>query len=183
MKIPILDVFILSLLDRGAESAYDFLRDAGISLGASTPALLRLTKGKLVVRKKSPSSGRRTRYAIELTPAGVKAARTAWKESLSEKSRIFDLDSTLRVVDMAIHYRASRQAIRTFLRHAGGERLRLSDETAMKLQNAGSNTKLFSTLKARCEADRLRSEADILIRASDSFKQVREPVEGQRALL
>ncbi len=183
MKIPILDVFILSLLDRGAESAYDFLRDAGISLGASTPALLRLTKGRLVVRKKSPSSGKRTRYKLQLTPAGAKAARTAWKEWLSEKSRMFDLDSTLRVVDLAIHYGAPRQMIRTFLRYAGTERLRQSDETALKLRGAVLNTKLFSSLKARCEADRLRSEAEILLRASDSFKQGREPVEGQRALL
>ena len=184
MKIPVLDAFILSLLDRGAESSYDLHRKAGISLGASTPSLLRLAKQKLVVRKKSPLSGKRTRYAIRITAAGAKAARTAWKEQLSEERRTFDIDSTLRIADMAYHYGAPSQVLMSFLRLAGTERLKMADEAATAVQNKGKDSKFsYPALKARCDASRLRAEAEVLLMASDSFKRGRNPIDGQQPLL
>jgi DNA-binding PadR family transcriptional regulator len=184
LTIPVLDAFILSLLDRGAESSYDLHRLAGVSLGASTPSLLRLAKQKLVVREKSPSSGKRTRYAFRLTAAGAKTARTAWKEQLCNDRRTFDIDSTLRIADMAFHYGAPRKALMSFLRLAGTERLKLAEDAATAAKNKCKSTKFsYPALRARCEAQRLRAEAEVLLMASDSFKRGSDPVEGQRSLL
>ena len=37
MRLPVLDLYVLSLLERGLETAYSFQREVGLSLGASTP--------------------------------------------------------------------------------------------------------------------------------------------------
>jgi hypothetical protein len=42
MKLSVLDLFALSMLQRGLTTPYDLLRDAGLSQSASLPALSRL---------------------------------------------------------------------------------------------------------------------------------------------
>jgi DNA-binding PadR family transcriptional regulator len=183
-QIPVLDAFVLSLLDRGAQSAYDLHRRAGISLGASTPALARLAKQKFVVREKSTSAGKRIRYEFRLTAIGLKIARRAWSELLGNENRAFDLDSTLRIVDMAAHYGARRDALHRFLRRAGSERLKLANQATSQSREVTAKLALsYLALKARCDADRLRSEAEVLLAAAESFKRRRDPIEGQRPLL
>lgn len=51
MIVSVLDIFLLSMLDRGAQSPYELQRMAGVSLGASVPSLRRLTASKLVTRE------------------------------------------------------------------------------------------------------------------------------------
>jgi DNA-binding PadR family transcriptional regulator len=180
-QIPVLDVFILSLLDRGAESAYDLHRQSGISLGASTPSLVRLTRQKLVVRRRSPLAGKRIRYAFRLTTAGVRTARAAWSEMLGDESRVYDLDSTLRIVDMAAHYGSPKEVLRSFLERAATERFRLVDEAST--QDLITKTEIsYTTLKTRCDAIRLRSEAEFLLRTGDALKRRKDPVDRQRRL-
>src|ERR1700733_14201594 len=47
----VLDLFILSLLDRGLETPYDLNRQGGLSLGSTVPALRRLESAGPIKRK------------------------------------------------------------------------------------------------------------------------------------
>ena len=48
MSLSVLDLFVLSLFDRGLETPYDLQRQAGVSLGSSVPALRRLEAAGLI---------------------------------------------------------------------------------------------------------------------------------------
>ena len=74
METPILDVFIISLLERGIETPYDLNRQGGISLGASTPALKRLIDNKLIRRITEPAATKRRTHRYTLTEAGRELA-------------------------------------------------------------------------------------------------------------
>ena len=84
MNLSVLDAFILSLLDRGLETPYDLQRQGGLSLGASTPELLRLVKAELVKRAEGASSTNRPRHQYQLTTTGKREARAAWKPFLND---------------------------------------------------------------------------------------------------
>jgi DNA-binding PadR family transcriptional regulator len=171
MNLPIIDVFILSMLDRGAQSAYDLLRIAGVSLGASTPSLARLLDLKFVTRAEASSGTKRVRYAFRLTASGRNATRNGWKDLLTSGSTSLDLDSTLRIVDIASHYGAPSDTIRSFLRRAGTARLRLANKAnASKVSGSGSKL-TYRSLKDQCDARRLCSEADVLLKAAESLRR------------
>src|ERR1035441_10434725 len=101
MTLSVLDLFLLSMLDRGAQSPYDLHRAAGVSLGASVPSLRRLTASKLVTRTEGTAATNRPRHSYKLTAAGKQAAKAGWTTYFQEASAGVDLDSLLRIVDMA----------------------------------------------------------------------------------
>jgi DNA-binding PadR family transcriptional regulator len=86
-----LDQFILALVDSGVATPYALQMKAGLSPGASIPALQRLTESGLVRQGKSGSRGR-TDHRI--TPAGKKLLKIGWK-SLIEDGPSGDLDADL----------------------------------------------------------------------------------------
>src|ERR1700674_192044 len=126
MSLSVLDVFVLSLLDRGLETPYDLQRQGGLSLGASTPALQRLVKGNLVVRAESASATNRPRHLYQLTPTGKREARAAWKPFLEGNDSPPDIDSILRIADMAAHHGAEKPKIRSFLKRAAERKSQLA---------------------------------------------------------
>lgn len=65
-----LEVFILALISQGHQTTYDLQTAAGLSLGATVPALARLSEEKLVNKK---IDGRR--HEFSLTKAGEKVMR------------------------------------------------------------------------------------------------------------
>ncbi len=111
MPLPVLDLFVLSLLDRGLETPYDLQKRAGLSLGATTPSLRRLLDAKLVTRSKDSGPGKRPRHAYELTARGKEEARQGWKLYLSPEHLPNDLDSILRIIDLAIHCRHAEEKV------------------------------------------------------------------------
>jgi hypothetical protein len=62
----------------------------------------------------------RPRHEYKLTPAGKQAAQSGWKAHFQETSAGIDLDSLLRIVDVAFHYGADKKKIKSFLKHAAG---------------------------------------------------------------
>src|SRR5664279_3877040 len=104
MDPSILDFYLLSMIDRGASTAYGLWRNAGLSLRASTPSLRRLVKAGLISPLKEAGFSNRARHQYGLTDQGRRSVREAWKTLLVAKSVPPDLDSVLRVVDMALHY-------------------------------------------------------------------------------
>ncbi len=122
MNLSVLNVFVLSLLDRGLKTPYSLQREGGLSLGATTPSLRRLSAARLVAREDGENATRRPRYEYRLTAAGRKAARTGWREHFDEVRIASDVDSVLRLVDLAVHYGAKRNEIVVFLKRAAEQR-------------------------------------------------------------
>jgi DNA-binding PadR family transcriptional regulator len=80
----VLDLFILSVLDRGLETPYDLNRQGGLSLGSTVPALRRLETAGLVRKKAAVGSSKRPRHWFQLSAAGRKLARGGWAVHVEE---------------------------------------------------------------------------------------------------
>lgn len=154
----VLDLFILSLLDRGLETPYDLQRQGGLSLGSTVPALRRLESAGLVRKKASVALSKRPRHWFQLSAAGRKMARRGWIPLLKDQPPS-DFDAVLRLADMAQHYRARPADIVKFLEAAASERrssARISAPREMR-----DSLRLVTTREA-WDVARLRAEAKFL---------------------
>jgi DNA-binding PadR family transcriptional regulator len=182
MNLSVLDVFVLSLLDRGLETPYDLQRQGGISLGASSPALQRLVKANLIKRGEGASATNRPRHQYQLTPSGKQAARSAWKPFLDSDDPASDMDSLLRVVDLAAHYQADKQKIRAFLKRAADGKSLLARQAGLSSKATRSGDRVrYMGMRVRCDAARLLAEAKTLLQIAGLFRPTGE-VEAQHPL-
>lgn len=183
MNLSVLDLFLLSMLDRGTQSPYDLQRAAGVSLGASVPSLRRLTASKLVTRTEETAATNRPRHAYKLTAAGKQAARAGWKPFIDSDDPPSDLDSLLRVADMAAHYRAEKQKIRSFLKRAAERKSQLAQHANLSSTATRSGDRVsYMSMRVHCDAARLQAEADTLVKLARIFRPKGE-VDGQASLL
>lgn len=113
-----LDIFVLALVDCGVATPYALQMSAGLSPGASIPALQRLAEAGLV-RQGKPGSRGRTEHRI--TPAGKKLLKIGWK-SLIEEGPSGDLDSDLRVALLALAS-GRRRVAKDFLERSAARKL------------------------------------------------------------
>lgn len=172
MNLSVLDLFLLSMLDRGAKSAYDLHRRAAISLGASTPSLRKLLENKLVTRQEGKSPTNHRRYTFELTVAGREQARKGWKSWLARDNGVTDLDSVLRIVDMALHYGKDPGRVKRFLKSAGHAKLLVARQHEVANRTSqGSPKPTYVSMRNRCDENRLRTEADALFRIASEIKR------------
>jgi DNA-binding PadR family transcriptional regulator len=114
-----LDLFVLALIDGGVSTPYELQKTAGLSQGATMPALQRLLAAGLVRRGK-PGVRRRTDYKV--TAAGRKALKTGWLP-LMEARPSGDIDSDLRVALLAILGGGDRQIAAEFLRESAYKKM------------------------------------------------------------
>lgn len=183
MSLSILDLFLLSMIDRGAQSPYELQRTAGVSQGAAVPSLRRLLAAKLVTRKDGIAATNRPRHEYHLTPEGKKEARSGWKAHFQETSSGSDLDSLLRIVDIASHNGADKKKIKSFLKHAAEARELMADKAGLAERGFTSSDKAsYMKMRAGCDAARLRAEGEALLRLAAPFGSKRV-VEGQQTLL
>ena len=166
----ILDIFVLSLLDRGLETPYELKRQGGLSLGASTPALRRLLKAKLVTLDEKASATNRPRHVYKVTRSGGETARVGWKPFLGTENLPADLDSVLRIIDMAAHYRADKRKVAAFVARAANQRQLLAEQAASAKAHAGQG---FSYVTQRLNFDgaRYRAEAMGLFEAASQLSR------------
>ena len=178
----ILDIYILSLLDRGLETPYDLQRQGGLSLGASTPALRRLLKAKLVTLDKKVSATRRPRHVYKVTESGGETASLAWKPFLGAENLPPDLDSVLRILDMAVHYRGNKRKIAAFATRAANQRHLLAEQAASSKAHAVPG---FSYIAQRLkfDGDRYQAEAMGLFELAKQITRRSGQVLGQTSLL
>jgi len=175
MTLSVLDLFLLSMLDRGAQSPYELQHMAGVSLGASVPSLRRLTASKLVTREDGTAATNRPRHEYKVTATGKQAARTGWKVYFQEASTGLDLDSLLRIVDLASHYRAEKKTIKLFLKQAAGARALMAEKAGLAEKGFASPDKAsYMRMRASCDAIRLRAEADALSSLATSIGSQRQ---------
>jgi DNA-binding PadR family transcriptional regulator len=161
----VLDLYILSLLDRGLQTPYDLHSKGGLSLGSTLPALRRLEEAGLV-RKKAPSgSSKRPRHCFQVSAAGRKMARGGWIQLLKDQPPS-DFDAVLRLVDIAQHYQAKDADVVAFLTAASSERRSPTKSGRTRLKAADS-LGIMVTREA-WDTSRLQAEAKFLAELAKS---------------
>jgi DNA-binding PadR family transcriptional regulator len=93
-----LDLFVLALINSGVSTPYTLQKEAGLSPGATIPAIQRLLQGGLIRQGKA---GVRGRTESRITAAGRKQLRSGWR-ILIEEGPSGDLDADLRVALLAM---------------------------------------------------------------------------------
>ncbi len=157
---PLLDIYVLSLLDRGIQTPYALQRQGGLSLGASTPSLRRLAEARLVKRRQEDGMTNRPRHVYTLTLSGRELARTGWREYFESARLPSDLDSLLRLCDVASHYGASRAEVARLLKSASQRRATLA-RRSVPMADEDCDV-MYLPMRSRCDAARLKAEADAL---------------------
>ena len=114
-----LDLFVLALIDSGISTPYDFQKAAGLSPGATIPALQRLLEAGFVRQGKS---GARRRTDHSITPAGRKFLKNGW-HTLIEDGPSGDLDADLRVALLVLWAGGKRQLATDFLQQSASKKL------------------------------------------------------------
>jgi DNA-binding PadR family transcriptional regulator len=107
-----LDLFILALIDNGLSTPYDLQKSAGLSPGATVPALQRLIVQKWVIAGKP---GIRGRTEHKITPEGRRYLKGTWK-LLIDDGPSGDLDADVRVALLALWVGRDRRIAVSFLR-------------------------------------------------------------------
>jgi DNA-binding PadR family transcriptional regulator len=164
--VSILELHILCLLDRGAETSYDFLQ-AGVSLGSSVPALRRIEAAGLVLATRSAEIGKRQRHSFSLTAKGRKLMVRGGAGLLTQAAPT-DLDSVLRVLDIAHGINAAIPEIASFLNGAVQDRLSLA-KSAVDRDGGQGDQLQFKVTRNRWDAARLKTEARFLSQIAKSL--------------
>jgi DNA-binding MarR family transcriptional regulator len=165
-RLSSLELFVLSCFDRGLETPYDLQRKAGLSLGATTPALKRLLKAGLLKKSIQNTATKRPRHHYSLTATGRGAARSGWKAYFAEPVPPNDTDSLLRVFDMAMHYGAGDDQLKQYLERASSSRSQLAQTLRLPSQAQLSGNFHYTGLRAKIEAGRVLSEVETLTELS-----------------
>ena len=113
-----LDLFILALIDSGVSTPYEFQKAAGLSQGATIPALQRLLEARFV-RQGKPGARGRTDYKV--SAVGKRLLRDGWLPLIGAGPS-GDLDSDLRVALLAIWGSGDRRLAADFLRQSADKK-------------------------------------------------------------
>jgi DNA-binding PadR family transcriptional regulator len=164
-----LDLFVLALIDSGVSTPYELQKAAGLSQGATIPALHRLLDARLV-RQGKPGARGRTDHQV--TAAGKKLLKGGWL-ALIEEGPSGEVDSDLRVALLALLGGGDRRLAADFLRQSADRKM----ESVAAVEPIGNPSKLAplprwysdlrsSTAKAllTAEAAAIRAMADALPR-------------------
>jgi DNA-binding PadR family transcriptional regulator len=162
MNPSVLDLYILSLLDRGLQSPYDLLSMGGLSLGSAVPALRRLQAAGLVKKKASAGLSKRPLHRFQLSASGKKLARRGWIP-LMKNQPPSDLEAVLRLVDVAQHNRVKPARISAFLEVAAARRdLPVSLGSGIPQSGEADGSLGLMVTRASWDATRLKTEAKFL---------------------
>jgi DNA-binding PadR family transcriptional regulator len=153
----LLDIYVLALLDRGIETPYALQRQGGLSLGASTPSLRRLAEARLVKRKAEVGMTNRPRHVYTLTASGRELARNGWREPFQSGRLPSDLESILRLSEIAAHYGAPPAEVARFLRTASDRRATLARRAAAEPQEGAYVSGNAITMRSSSPESRSRS--------------------------
>ena len=115
-----LDLFVLALINSGVSTPYELMKAAGLSPGATIPALRRLEKDGFVLAGRVGSRGRSAR---KVTAAGRRHMDKAWREFV-DQGPSGDLDADLRVALLALLIGGDRRLAAEFLRQSASTHLK-----------------------------------------------------------
>ena len=129
-----LDLFVLALIECGVSAPYALQTAAGLSPGATIPALMRLLEAGFVLQG---NPGPRGRADYKITVAGRRYLKSGWKE-LIEGGPSGELDADLRVALLALFVGGDRGIAKDFLRLTSAHRF----ESAVKLEEPAESSSL-----------------------------------------
>jgi hypothetical protein len=161
-----LDAFVLALIESGISTPYELQKMAGLSPGATIPALERLV-GSGFARQGKP--GVRGRTDHKTTAAGRKFLTNAWR-TLIDDGPSGDLDADLRVALLALYIGGERQLAVDFLRRSAARQL----ESAA-LEESNSQESLapiaiwYRRLRASATVAQLKNESVAALTMADAL--------------
>jgi DNA-binding PadR family transcriptional regulator len=164
-----LELFILALISRGLSTPYDLHASAGLSPGATIPALGRLETAGFVTKGEEAA---RRRLEYQLTARGKKHLESSWRVLLDSPPNS-DLDSILRVASLALLMGEKKQTVSAYLTDASKRReakaatVKIAD--APKLREIG----LYPWFRQFGEPTRTAAEAAILKKIASIVKKTR----------
>jgi hypothetical protein len=168
-----LELFLLNLVAQGLNTPYVLKSSAGLSVGATLPALSRLKKRKLLQRAEVAA---RNKQEFEVTPLGKKIMISETKRLLAQAKTTppTDTESTLRLAAIAF-FSKKRDAAMTLLRSVGESRLRLAQVKTKDFTHVATADLpgLYRSLSETCEAARLQAEGHSLIALAAKFKKTK----------
>ncbi len=159
-----LDLFVLALVRRGVNTPYRLLSAAGISQGASMPALNRLESAGYVRREKPGSRGR---MEFTVTAAGRRYLQAGWRPLL-ESPISGDIETTLRAASLALMSGADKKIVTAYLTSAGNAKAADSKNRRAEAKQAKAalgdelDAGLYSWMLAMQATTRLAAEAKLL---------------------
>jgi hypothetical protein len=162
-----LDLFVLALIDSGVSTPYELQKAAGLSQGATIPALQRLLDARLV-RQGKPGARGRTDHQI--TAAGKKLLKDGWL-SLIEAGPNGDVDSDLRVALLTLLGGGDRRQAADFLRQSADIKMELVAATE-PIGNPGVLSPLpqwYSDLRSSTAKTLLKAESAALRDMADAL--------------
>jgi DNA-binding PadR family transcriptional regulator len=113
-----LEAFLLALIARGLKTPYDFMTSAGISPGASIPALGRLESAGYV---RKGEGGARNRQEYEATGKGQAFLEQSWRE-IFQAPPTGDLDTVIRTASLALLMSEPKRSVAAYLGRAAALR-------------------------------------------------------------
>jgi DNA-binding PadR family transcriptional regulator len=114
-----LELFVLALIDSGISTPYELQKAAGLSQGATIPALRRLLDAGFL-RQGKPGPRGRTDYRV--TATGKRLSKDGWLP-LIEAGPSGDADADLRVALLALSVGADRRQAADFLRRSADRKM------------------------------------------------------------
>ena len=128
-----LDLFVLALIESGLATAYDLQIGAGLSPGATIPALRRLVADGWASQAKP---GPRGRTEHRITIAGGRHLRRSWQQ-LIEDGPSGDVDADLRIALLAFFAGGDRRLAAEFLRGSANKKREALAGVARPLEQPG----------------------------------------------
>jgi hypothetical protein len=161
--MPLLDVFILSLLEGGIDTLYRLKHEAGISIGAASPALRRLEKLMISRRRKNPHGkdiiGPRGKHEYVPGLFSHQFFGSNWLEPF-ENSLPTDTESVARLIALAES--ANRADLVKRALSAAIKQRRARARRATPAAGKSTIANRYRTILHVCETARLRAEAAAL---------------------
>jgi DNA-binding PadR family transcriptional regulator len=168
-----LELFVLAMVLRGVNTPYQLLSAAGISQGASMPALGRLENAGYVRRGKPASRGR---MEFTVTAAGRRYLQTGWR-TLLELPVSGDIETTLRAASLAVLSGADKKIVTTYLKSAANAKATDSKNRKAEAKQAKAvlgeqpDGGLYTWMLVMQATTRLAAEAKLLRQLATALTQ------------
>lgn len=162
-----LEVLLLALVSRGLTSPYEFKARAGISPGASLPALARLRADDLVT---PGAAGARGKIGYSLTAKGRNFLQSSWKD-LFQRDPAGDLDTILRTAALATAMGATKSSISKYLQEAAKIRAQVAGQYGLPAAPGGP-TESYRWMRSFVDPERVKAEARALRHIAKAARKV-----------
>jgi DNA-binding PadR family transcriptional regulator len=171
--------FVLALIDSGVSTPYEFEKSAGLSQGATIPALQRLLDAGLV-RQGKPGPRGRTDYKV--TAAGKRLLKDGWLALIMDGPS-GDVDSDLRVALLALLGGADRRLAADFLCQSADRKMELAGgaEPTGDPGNLPPLPRLYSELRSSTAKALLTAESVAVRAMADALPRKLSGKPGHRA--